>query len=672
MQETAVVGDMLSITYRIENHGGKASGRFSVDFLLSTDSHFGPGDAPLTTRSIASLGAGKAFTETFTVALPETVPGSAFVGMWIDHGDKVSGELSETNNHSQRHGADWDTLRVLKLTQEAAGDNDSAARAQAVTPGTRIVGRLSLGDRDFYRFEITDGPGRLIADVHAATGDTRLTLLGSDQTLLIQSAAQPGGRLDDRIVQHLQPGTYYLMVESAVSDAVADYALSLQFDEASALSDRLPLDELLGGGRAMVAGDFNRDGHLDVISYGRGANVVATALGMGDGTFRPGPRTQLGGSGGAGEQRLVAGDFTRDDVLDLVVWVDGTAVELLVGMGDGSFQVSSVGRNPFGAGFGLGTGNFDAEVNALASGDWNGDGLLDLVATVNVRPTDSKTGDMDYGQGAKDGISTPPQKAGLVFVAFARGNGVFDVPEPFRIDGTVNQGLHVCDLNGDGLLDLVVGNRTEPGAAFLTVYHGRPGGAFVEDPAGSYAARENAFCIVSGDFNRDGRLDLIAADELNLPGRGTIWYGTRGGSLTPAQPFGERLSDLGVADLNQDGVLDLLTNRTALLGLPQGGLQPLGFDYLQSYFPEMAVRLRAHVHGGRGLGRRRHAGHPGHFRAIREFRLHPRGWRGCVPRQRNQLHECGRHTWSDSLTARRLFCHAESRGRGAHPHHAEP
>jgi len=120
------------------------------------------------------------------------------------------------------------------------------------------------------------------------------------------------------------------------------------------------------GDQSIVGGDFNGDGIPDLAIANYYDHTLTILLGNGDGTFTPvAPPLPATGDG---PFAIVAGDFNNDGILDLATanFHDNT-VTILLGNGDGTFTAASsapaTGGGPDG----------------LVAGDFNGDGLLDIV-----------------------------------------------------------------------------------------------------------------------------------------------------------------------------------------------------------------------------------------------------------------------------------------------------
>lgn len=113
------------------------------------------------------------------------------------------------------------------------------------------------------------------------------------------------------------------------------------------------------GNSGTVSADFNRDGFLDM--YVTSGNLSRLFLGNGDGSFSAGSMDSILGSGNAS-----LFDYNQDGLQDLVA-VTSTHLFLRLGNADGSFSaITSVS-----------TGTTS---NILSLGDFNGDGVVDLLA----------------------------------------------------------------------------------------------------------------------------------------------------------------------------------------------------------------------------------------------------------------------------------------------------
>jgi hypothetical protein len=288
--------------------------------------------------------------------------------------------------------------------------------------------------------------------------------------------------------------------------------------------------------KAAAVGDFNGDGKPDLAVANAGNPAtgddgnVSILLGNGDGTFQPAAHNFAAGKN---PFSVAVGDFNGDSRVDLAVvnnginidggWLAGT-VSILLGNGDGTFQTH--------VDFATGTGP-----DSVAVGDFNADGMLDLVVAAHP--------------------------ANVVSVLLGKGDGTFQT----RVDyptGTAggNSSVVVADFNQDGKADLAVAGGFSGG--IVGILEGNGDGTFqpaVEyDPAGLFGRS-----IAVGDFNGDSRLDLAitfasfgnptASGVSVLLGNGDGTFSQ--GSNLPTQATGCHAGSPFSADFDGDGKFDI-------------------------------------------------------------------------------------------------------------------
>jgi VCBS repeat protein len=214
--------------------------------------------------------------------------------------------------------------------------------------------------------------------------------------------------------------------------------------------------------------DINGDGRPDIVVANRGDATSSNyiCLNKGNGRFDSDcipiahyPATTV-----------TPVDFNHDKLIDLIVpHRDGGQSYVYLAGPNGTF--SDAHRVPFGPP--------DASIRMAESADFDGDGVMDIVAI------DERTGVSLY-LGRRDGTVAP----GVV------------VGDP----KIVPYALAIADLNGDGRIDIVVGHVEAPSTVYFNNGSGR---GFSAVDFGDNKGSVYGFAIA--DFDKDGLADIAVA-----------------------------------------------------------------------------------------------------------------------------------------------------------------
>ena len=250
------------------------------------------------------------------------------------------------------------------------------------------------------------------------------------------------------------------------------------------------------------------------------------------------------------------GDLDADGDLDLVMGVIGGAFKPSTTSINNLYYLEQVSRGKFITRTSRLIPTIDVGSEALPTlGDLDGDGDLDLLIANKISPENNDLGTITWFE-----------NVGTTKVPAYRDRGVLPIPTEFH------PAPAIADLDGDGLPDLIVGSWRDKVKWFRNSgSRGEPRWTLADSALVTITRGSNTVPTL-GDLNGDGLLDLVvgeASGELNL-------YRNVG---TRTAPQFDLVSDhfLGLdvgrrstpvlADLDGDGKLDLL------IGSEDGGVQ---------------------------------------------------------------------------------------------------
>ena len=314
--------------------------------------------------------------------------------------------------------------------------------------------------------------------------------------------------------------------------------------------------------------DLNGDGHPDVIVASQDTDTTSVFLNDGHGDL-PGPTGGYIGYGDDGSGfvgslnapfsdffvRDIDGDGKPDLALIEVPQFSGFPWELAVMLNDGTGHFGPASRFPF-----MGTNDFPF---ALALADFRNTGRPDFLAY--------KFNNISFGQ------------AGVVFMPNL-GLGKFGPAVTIPIDPTLISQVGILatgDFNGDGKMDFVLaGDKPLTLGGGMTVFLGNGDGTFQQGTT-NLGIGPGAGLIFTGDFNHDGKLDVIVGLNPNpfpatLGNRVYEFLGNGDGTFQPPKLLFPNFGFFTVADLNHDGLPDIVEYIEPLS--TSADLLPYGFN----------------------------------------------------------------------------------------------
>ncbi|WP_395795675.1 FG-GAP repeat domain-containing protein [Aquimonas sp.] len=305
-----------------------------------------------------------------------------------------------------------------------------------------------------------------------------------------------------------------------------------------------------GPAEALAIADLTNDGRAELaLSLGAGSNSGALLqVYAGDGLGGLGLIQKHELSGGYGRQAMAIGQFNLYPGLDVAV---GTSTGVVLYPGGGG-------------------------VRPLAPGQRFGAAAVEIAAAINFK------------ERAADALATTTWSSqGSVYQPSPKG--LFATPWPVNVAGYNRIGSG--DLDADGLIDVVTASGQGLGPS-LRVHRNTGHGSLTELQALHAVCPGGTFASVGGvglgDVDGDGHADVVAAAGGNRPRSCLqIFKGNGKGQFQPATfvPSYDLPGPLAVADLNGDGLSDVVTLHNGWLRLGVYLQQPNGQLGAEQLFP---------------------------------------------------------------------------------------
>jgi hypothetical protein len=350
-------------------------------------------------------------------------------------------------------------------------------------------------------------------------------------------------------------------------DAQSAAKMAYSYKAASvAFANPVALSGTLNGPHRMIVADFNNDGSPDLAHSNQApAGFVSVYLGSKTGLFGAAKNANVGNS----PIGLAAGDLNKDGNLDLVVSNNGDGnISYLAGDGKGGFASAvHITVGIFGI-EGVAIADIDKDTNldvavvyplmnqvVLYKGDGKG-GLVEQTTKVSVGSNARYLALADVNGDTYPDLLVPNQGSNTVSyrpnkadgtLTFAAGSDVAVGTDPYEVV--------IADVNNDQNPDFLF---TSSNGNSVGVFRGDGKGGWSAASGSPFAVGTFPAFMSASDFNGDGKIDFISANQSSANLSLLLGNGSGGFATVPGSPFagGNGPTGVGVGDFNGDGLVD--------------------------------------------------------------------------------------------------------------------
>jgi hypothetical protein len=405
--------------------------------------------------------------------------------------------------------------------------------------------------------QLPSAPTALAVADFNGDGKSDIAVLGASANAFVILIGNGGGTFASPVMYNTGAGSTALAVADFNADGILDIAVStasgvLTFNGTGNGSFQGPVTfSTITNASSLVAGDFGGIGRMDLaaaipatdsISFAfNGSSASATTLSV------------LKSSAPLSRKIILTAMITPSSATGSVTFFDGVQIAgsapVVSGVATTAVSTLAAGLHSFIARYTGGQGYSSStsapsllEVKAVPSGSLSGP----ATQLISAQPTSLLPGDFN-GDGIPDFAYVP--YGGSSGVLLGNGDGTFravtsNVP---NVSPSV-----AADFNGDGKLDIA----SELADVFVSLGNGD--GTFTSSLE-SGANTGFITGLAAADVNRDGNVDLIAADS---SGFADVSLGIGNGlfQATVAYPAGSNPAAVAVSDLNGDGIADIIVS----------------------------------------------------------------------------------------------------------------